>query len=137
MEAALKSLRLDGRPAFVVDTEWLERERPSVIFVQSSCTECDVTQTDVARALASCGMLNNSPSQNGAPKLVDVSPNSMDSMLESLVRVADAMGAQDQAAVLVAELRARLQRVQDATGVPRFNRININCRLVRLNELYL
>ena len=85
-----------------LDVEALAAANPDVVVSQALCDVCAVSTGDVDAAIHSL------PSH---PTLVDLEPNTLDDVLEDILRVGAAIGATDKARTLVAALVARRDAV--------------------------
>ena len=93
-----------GAPLYTVDEDGLAALRPDVIVTQALCDVCAVRETDV-RALAA--------RLSKMPVVVTLSGASIDGILADIQRVADAIGAADEAEELIPGLRARLRSIHE------------------------
>ena len=81
-----------------LDVDGLRNAAPDVIVSQALCDVCAVSTGDVMDAI------NSLPSK---PALVDLNPNTLDDVLDDILRVGEQLRASDAAAKLVADLRRR------------------------------
>lgn len=105
--------RLDasGHGTYLLDFEWMEREKPDLVLTQRLCRVCDVDCEVVADAIASL---------NPHPRVLYHSPESLGDVFESIHAIARATDAQGPATRLVDDLRARVEKVErDAAGAVR------------------
>ena len=89
---ALYDLNIDG----------VREAHPDVVVSQALCDVCAVATGDVIEAISSI------PSK---PALVDLEPNTLDDVLDDILRVGQAIESTDAAARLVAELKVRRDRI--------------------------
>lgn len=92
-----------GHSLYTVDVEALERIRPELIVTQELCEVCAVSTSHLAKALGSL----SSP-----PKVLPLSPHTLEDVLCDIDRVGAATGRQMKAADVVARLRQRIARVK-------------------------
>lgn len=102
-EAALTALSI-----YAIDVEQLQALRPDVIFTQTQCEVCAVSERDVTRAVAQLTGLQ--------PRVVSLAPYRLDDVWTDVLRVGRALGRSEQAEQLVAGYRQRLERLQAVTG---------------------
>lgn len=101
-EAALKALSI-----YAIDIEQLETLKPDVIFTQTQCEVCAVSERDVIRALQHLSGLQ--------PRLVSLAPHRLSDVWEDVLRVGRAVGRYEQAQELVRGYQQRLERLRSAT----------------------
>lgn len=97
----------DNDALYDLDMDALAAAAPDVIVSQALCDVCAVSTGDVLRAIADL------PSK---PILVDLEPNTFSDVLDDCHRVGKALGCPNQAAVLVASLKARISVVRETTA---------------------
>ncbi len=93
---------------YEVDVEMLRDSAPDVIVTQDLCDVCAVSLDDVRRALDACDL--------GAVELVNLKPTRLSDVLDDLMRVGVALGAQERAKEVRRELEARLDRCRHLTA---------------------
>lgn len=103
IDATVRSRLSDRQPLYALDAALLERLRPDLVVTQALCDVCAVSEAEVAAA--ACRL-------PGRPRVVNLEPESLGEVLDSLVTVAEAAG--EPAAGRVA--RARLAARVDAVG---------------------
>jgi iron complex transport system substrate-binding protein len=94
-DPALKALSI-----YAIDVDKLQELRPDVIFTQTQCEVCAVSERDVTRAIAQLTGLN--------PHVVSLSPYRLKDVWEDMLRVGRALGKRDQAQALVEKYQQRL-----------------------------
>jgi iron complex transport system substrate-binding protein len=94
-----------GEPLYRVHTQAIRDLRPDVIFAQSHCEVCAVTPGDVEK---------NAGYIPGA-RIVPLSASSVDEVFGCILQVAEALELTARGHALVAEQRARLQRLRAVT----------------------
>ncbi len=99
---------LSGHEAlYDLDVAELEKAAPDVVVSQALCDVCAVATGDVKGAV--CGL----PS---GPELVDLEPNTLGEVLDDIVRVGAALGADAEAMQVVDSLKARRDAVANRTA---------------------
>src|SRR6266480_7673129 len=102
-EAALKALSI-----YVIDIERLQTLRPDVIFTQTQCEVCAVSERDVVQAIQHLTGLQ--------PRVVSLAPYQLNDVWEDVLRVGEALGRYDQAKMLVSGYKKRLDYLRNATS---------------------
>ncbi|HEY7346977.1 MAG TPA: cobalamin-binding protein [Ktedonobacterales bacterium] len=97
--AALKALSI-----YSINTDQLQRLRPDIIFTQTQCEVCAVSERDVARAVAQLIGIQ--------PRILSLAPYRLADVWEDVLRVGAALERQAQAEKLVAGYQARLERLR-------------------------
>lgn len=101
---------LEGNEAlYDLDLKKLADARPDVVISQALCDVCAVATGDVTDAICSLP---------GAPELIDLTPNTLDDVLDDIRRVGLALDAGCNAETLLDELEARRDAVsRRAAGI--------------------
>jgi len=94
-DPALKALSI-----YAIDVDKLQALRPDVIFTQTQCEVCAVSERDVIQAIAQLTGLQ--------PLIVSLSPYRLQDVWEDMLRVGQALGKRDQAQTLVEKYQQRL-----------------------------
>jgi iron complex transport system substrate-binding protein len=94
-DPALKALSI-----YAIDVDKLQELRPDVIFTQTQCEVCAVSERDVIQAIAQLTGLQ--------PLVVSLSPYRLQDVWEDVLRVGQALGKRDQAQALVEKYQQRL-----------------------------
>jgi len=97
----------DNTALYDLDLEALAAARPDIVVSQALCDVCAVATGDVRDAIRALP---------GGPALVDLTPNSLSDVLQDILRVGDATGAQAAARRLVGQLEARRDRVAERSA---------------------
>ncbi len=100
--AALRALSI-----YAINVEQLQTLRPDVIFTQTQCEVCAVSEHDVMRAVQQLTGLQ--------PRIVSLSPYRLSDVWEDVLRVGQALGRRERAEVLVQGYRQRLAHLKDIT----------------------
>jgi iron complex transport system substrate-binding protein len=110
VNAQVRALAREGAPLYTVLAEQIEALAPDVIVTQALCAVCAVSESDV-RAIAA-----RSPTR---PRVVTLAASTFDGVVDDVVVVAEAIGAEAAGVQLVASLRARLRAVHDRLAAAR------------------
>jgi len=94
-DPALKALSI-----YAIDVDKLQELRPDVIFTQTQCEVCAVSERDVMQAIGQLTGLQ--------PQVVSLSPYRLQDVWEDVLRVGQALGKRDQAQTLVEHYEQRL-----------------------------
>jgi iron complex transport system substrate-binding protein len=98
-DAALKALSI-----YAIDVTQLQELRPDVIFTQTQCEVCAVSERDVTRAVQQLTGLE--------PHVVSLAPYRLSDVWEDVLRVGKALGRHEQAEALVGGYKQRLARLE-------------------------
>ena len=93
---------------YSIDTDLLQQLQPDIIFTQTQCEVCAVSERDVTSALQNVTGLH--------PRIVSLAPYRLDDVWEDVVRVGKALGRQEQAEELVQGYQQRLERLQQRSA---------------------
>jgi iron complex transport system substrate-binding protein len=104
VEAVMNDLLTRGENPFELDQEWLERESPDVILTQDLCHVCEVDAGQVTGVVAGMSV---------QPEVVVLQPRTFEGVLDSVLQVGRACEAEGPAAQLVADMRRRVNSVQE------------------------
>lgn len=99
---ALKALSI-----YTIDAELLQRLRPDIIFTQTQCEVCAVSEQDVVRALEQTTGLR--------PRVVSLAPYRLQDVWEDMLRVGKALDRERQAKECIQGYQQRLQQLQAQT----------------------
>src|SRR5690349_8086568 len=102
-DPALKALSI-----YSLDIDMLQASHPDVIFTQTQCEVCAVSERDVTRAVAQLTGLH--------PLVVSLSPYRLQDVWEDMLRVGRALGKRAQAQVLVEQYQSRLNDLAAKTA---------------------
>src|SRR5712691_3306906 len=94
-DAALKALSI-----YAIDIDQLQALRPDVIFTQTQCEVCAVSERDVVQAIEQLTGLR--------PRIVSLAPYRLHDVWEDILRVGQALGRKEQAEKLVNGYKKRL-----------------------------
>lgn len=106
-EAVRSQLDSDAHSLYTIDRELLAKLDPDLIVTQKLCEVCAVAYDEVLDAVREL------PRQ---PVVLNLEPMSLRDVLEDIVRVGVAAGAEDAARRLVAEYQQRIERVRAAVA---------------------
>ena len=98
-DSALRALSI-----YALDITLLQNLRPDVIFTQTQCEVCAVSERDVTHAVAQLIGLQ--------PRIVALAPHCLQDVWEDLLRVGEAIGRITQARQLIEGYQSRLERLQ-------------------------
>ncbi len=102
-DAALKALSI-----YAIDVTMLQELRPDVIFTQTQCEVCAVSERDVTRAVAQLIGLQ--------PRIVSLAPYRLDDVWEDIARVGQALDRSAQAELLIQTYQQRLTRLSELSA---------------------
>ena len=102
-DAALKALSI-----YAIDVTQLQELRPGVIFTQTQCEVCAVSERDVTRAVQQLTGLE--------PRVVSLAPYRLSDVWEDVLRVGGTLDGREQAEALVQGYKQRLGRLEKITG---------------------
>ena len=98
-DVALQALSI-----YAIDTTLLQQLRPDVIFTQTQCEVCAVSERDVERAVTHLTGLQ--------PRIVALAPHRLADVWEDVHRVGKAIGRVEEAHQLMHSYRARLEHLR-------------------------
>ena len=99
-DAAIKALSI-----YAIDVALLQELQPDVIFTQTQCEVCAVSERDVTRAVEQLTGLQ--------PRIVSLAPYRLADVWEDITRVGEALGRREQAERLVRDYQQRLTRLRE------------------------
>lgn len=102
-ENALKALSI-----YCIDVGLLQQLQPDIIFTQTQCEVCAVSERDVMQALQQVTGLQ--------PRIVSLTPYRLSDVWEDLLRVGQALGRSEQAQHLVENYQQRLNTLKQLTS---------------------
>ncbi len=102
-DLALKALSI-----YAIDVEQLQALRPDIIFTQTQCEVCAVSEHDVRQAIQHLTGLQ--------PRVVSLAPHQLNDVWEDVLRVGEALGRYEQAKMLVDGYKKRLDQLRNATS---------------------
>ncbi|MEO6654193.1 MAG: ABC transporter substrate-binding protein [Ilumatobacteraceae bacterium] len=111
IDAVVKERMAAGEDLYRLDRGAFAEIDPELVVTQDLCAVCavDVSEVDAALTFLAC-----------SAEVLTLDPMTLDQVIDSIGDAGRATGTQDRAAAIVADLRARLARVADATaGVER------------------
>lgn len=110
IDELVRSRLAAGEDLYTLDEEALSRCDPDLILSQDLCRVCAVSSGDVDEAVAKLGC---------RAQVLQVDPQTLDEVIDSVQTVADAAGVPDRGRTLVAQLRSRLAHLGDAVTTAR------------------
>jgi len=102
-DPALKALSI-----YTIDVDQLQILQPDIIFTQTQCEVCAVSERDVMQAIQHLTGLQ--------PRVVSLAPHQLDDVWEDVLRVGEALARYDQAKMLVSGYKKRLDYLRNATS---------------------
>jgi len=102
-DPALKALSI-----YNIDVDQLRTLQPDIIFTQTQCEVCAVSERDVMQAIQHLTGLQ--------PRVVSLAPHQLDDVWEDVLRVGEALGRYDQAKMLVSGYKKRLDYLRNVTS---------------------
>jgi len=109
---ALKALSI-----YALNIDLLQQLRPDVIFTQTQCEVCAVSERDVMEAVQQLTGLQ--------PRIVALTPYRLNDVWEDVERVGAALGRAEQARGLVQRYQQRLERLSTLTAGKRRPRVTL------------
>src|SRR5437667_5995762 len=91
-DPALKALSI-----YAIDVDQLQILQPDIIFTQTQCEVCAVSERDVMQAIQHLTGLQ--------PRVVSLAPHQLDDVWEDVLRVGEALARYDQAKMLVSDYK--------------------------------
>ena len=108
---AVQNTALKALSIYSINVELLQKLQPDIIFTQTQCEVCAVSERDVVAALQQL--------TGQQPRIVSLAPHRLSDVWEDIVRVGQALGCQEQAKTLVNGYKNKLEHLQNKT--PTFN----------------
>ncbi|MGH7860525.1 MAG: cobalamin-binding protein [Candidatus Binatia bacterium] len=105
IDQRVKAILQEGLSVYRVDAERLRELRPSLVVTQSQCEVCAVSLRDVEEAV--CEWLDS------RPRIVSLEPNALADVWIDIGRVAEALGAAEKGAALIARSKERMAGVSE------------------------
>jgi len=102
-DPALKALSI-----YTIDVDQLQILQPDIIFTQTQCEVCAVSERDVMQAIQHLTGLQ--------PRVVSLAPYQLNDVWEDVLRVGEALRRYDQAKMLVRGYKKRLDYLRNATS---------------------
>ena len=99
IDAIIQQARATGNPLYIIDGGLLKRLQPDLILTQELCEVCAVGAGSVFETVAK--------TLDYSPEILSIRPAGLDDIFENIRRIGDAARAPEEAAALLAELRAR------------------------------
>jgi iron complex transport system substrate-binding protein len=94
-----------GQPIYRLDTQAISDLRPDLVLAQDLCAVCAVPSGQITQALDVLGC---------QAEVISLDPSSLEDVLDGVVQVGKAAGAEQRAEEVIAGLRERLDHVQGA-----------------------
>src|SRR5277367_4357017 len=109
IDRQVRELVSRGQSIYAVDADLLESLKPDLILAQDLCHVCAASPDNLATALTRF--------QN-PPRVLTLTPHSLDDVWRDIERVGDATGAKSKADTLVANLKCRITLVESVVARP-------------------
>ena len=103
VDQTVEEFSFHGESLYRVHTDLLRKISPDLIVTQELCDVCAVDKSTVAKAL------HELPS---APKILSLTPHSLEDVWRDIETVGEATGRQQQAKAVIADLQKRIERVR-------------------------
>lgn len=105
---AVQNTALKALSIYSINVELLQKLQPDIIFTQTQCEVCAVSEHDVVAALQQLTGLQ--------PRIVSLAPYRLSDVWEDMVCVGQALGRQEQAETLVNGYKNKLADLQHRIG---------------------
>lgn len=105
---AVQGNALRALSIYTIDVKLLQALQPDVIFTQTQCEVCAVSERDVTLALQQLTGLQ--------PRIISLAPYRLSDVWEDMLRVGKALGRPEQARELVEGYQRRLARLREITA---------------------
>ncbi len=102
VEMRMKTILSDGSSPFVLDVEWLRKEKPDLIIAQDVCYRCSPDASDVARICDISGI---------SGEILTLHPTTIAGIFDSITCIARATRSKERADRLIKKLRYRIDAV--------------------------
>ncbi len=107
-QTAIQNDALKALSMYHIDVALLQELQPDVIFTQTQCEVCAVSERDVIQALQQITGLH--------PRIVSLAPYRLNDVWEDVIRVGKALERQEQAKALVQQYQRRLDQLQQRSS---------------------
>jgi len=107
IDAQVTAARAQGEPLYTLDSGLLAELSPDLVLTQDLCDVCSI---DLASVRAVCANLDPEP------EILSLNPQTVEDVLDDLLRVGRAVGRQAQAEAAMVALRGRLFRALEHTN---------------------
>jgi len=97
-----------GEPLYTLNADLLAKLRPDLILTQDLCSVCSIDLSSVQRVVREL-----QASGLPAPRVLSLNPETLEDVLDDILRVGDAIGCLERARREVVALRDRLWRLQE------------------------
>lgn len=106
IDTAVSARLREGESLYVVDEALLRQLEPDLILIQDLCEVCAPSGADIAQVVKSLPH---------APRVLSLTPKSLDGIFANMKSLGEATGREDVAADWIEASRARLDRIASAT----------------------
>ena len=107
IDVAVSRQSSTGASLYTVDEHLLRELQPDLIITQELCQVCAPSGNEITQALKQLSQ---------APRVLTLTPHSLDDVLQNVLEVGDAIGCRDRADVLVQNARDRLEIIRQQTA---------------------
>ncbi len=105
IDSIFSASKAQGKSLYYVDEEVLQAIEPDIIFTQDVCEVCQIDTACTAAAVAKL---------KKQPRLIPLTPQSLDDVFTTVVTIATAVGQEDMAYRHLSKLQARIDWLVDA-----------------------
>jgi iron complex transport system substrate-binding protein len=109
IDQEVRMLLAAGRPLYEIDIDLLAGLKPDLIVTQAQCDVCAISASDVTAAVNRNAVLQRA-------EVLALSSNSLEAVLQEMLRLGAATNVADRANEVVSQLRARIERVRQSTA---------------------
>lgn len=96
--------KAQGKSLYYVEDEVLQSIQPDIIFTQDVCEVCQIDTECTSRAVAKLDKM---------PELIPLTPQSLQDVFDCLITIAKAMGYEERAYTLMADINERMNGITD------------------------
>ncbi len=104
IEKIVSAYSQQGKGLYYIDEDLLEELAPDIIFTQEVCEVCQIDASYVERAVYKL---------KKKPKVIPLTPKNLDDVYENAITIARALGEEETAYKLLADLKARTDFITD------------------------
>ena len=112
IDAEVRRRLRSGEPLYSIDADLIDTLHPDILIAQVHCDVCAVTPDDARRAGADAGRL-----------LIALQAGSVKGIFDDIASIGEAIGREEAAKALIADLKAQVESVREATRSRRPRRV--------------
>ena len=112
IDRAVRQAVTDGRSLYAIDEELVDALEPDLVLTQDLCAVCAVSSAEVGRL---CTI---------EAEVVSLDPRTIGEIEDTVLRLADRLSVLERGAAVVAEMRAKIDRVRAAVAGRRGDRLD-------------